>query len=60
MWELRQDASTSRWTNAFGLYEDTYRRVDSGWVFASRHYSSLARTAADGRGMDVFTIPGGG
>jgi hypothetical protein len=60
MWELRQDASTNRWTNAFGLYEDTYRRVDTGWVFASRHYSSLARTGADGRGMDVFTIPGTG
>jgi hypothetical protein len=61
MWELRQDAETQRWTNAFGLYEDTYVRVgEGGWVFASRHYSSLARTAADGRGMDVFSIPGGG
>src|SRR3954469_15729628 len=46
MWELRQDAGANRWTIAFGLYQDTYRRVDTGWVFASRHYSSLARTAA--------------
>jgi hypothetical protein len=60
MWELRQDAETSRWSNAFGLYEDTYQRHDGGWVFASRHYSSLARTAPDGKGMDVFTIPGAG
>jgi hypothetical protein len=60
MWELRQDAQTHRWTNAFGLYEDTYARVGGGWVFASRQYSSLARTATDGRGMDVFTIPGSG
>lgn len=58
MWELRQDVSTHRWSNAFGVYEDTYARVDGGWVFASRRYSSLARTAADGEGMDVFTIPG--
>ena len=60
MWELRQDSSTERWTNAFGLYEDTYQRHDGGWVFASRQYSSLARTAADGKGMDVFSIPGSG
>jgi hypothetical protein len=58
MWELRQDSASNRWTNAFGLYEDAYERHDGGWVFASRHYSSLARTAADGKGMDVFSIPG--
>lgn len=58
MWELRQDASTHRWTNAFGVYADQYARVDGRWLFASRHYSSLARTSTDGEGMDVFTIPG--
>jgi len=57
MWELRQDTSTHRWTNAFGVYDDQYALVDGGWRFASRHYSSLARTAADGEGMDVFTVP---
>jgi hypothetical protein len=56
MWELRQD-TTHRWSNAFGVYDDVYARIDDRWVFASRHYSSLARTASDGKGMDVFTIP---
>ena len=57
MWELRQDAGTHRWTNAFGVYSDHYALVDGQWSFASRHYSSLARTADDGKGMEVFTIP---
>ncbi len=57
MWELRQDASTHRWSNAFGVYHDDYVRSDGRWVFALRRYSSLARTADDDRGMDVFTIP---
>jgi hypothetical protein len=57
MWELRQDTS-HRWTNAYGLYRDQYAFVDGRWQFASRDYSSLARTSADGDGMDVFTVPG--
>jgi hypothetical protein len=59
MWELRQDAATHRWSNAFGLYRDRYERVAGRWVFAERRYSSLARTAADGDGMAVFGIPPG-
>ena len=58
MWELRQDAETHTWSNAYGVYHDEYARIDGTWRFASRHYSSLARTAADGDGMDVFTVPG--
>ena len=58
MWELRQDIATRRWSNAFGLYRDHYRRVDGRWVFAARQYSSLARSALDGDGMEVFTVPG--
>jgi len=57
MWELRQSVD-NRWSNAFGVYSDQYARVDGRWLFASRRYSSLARTTADGKGMDVFTIPG--
>ena len=57
MWELRQDAETHSWTNAYGMYSDQYTRVDDRWCFAARHYSSLARTGPDGNGMDVFTIP---
>lgn len=54
MWELRQDAATGRWTNAFGLYRDHYTVVDGSWRFAARSYSSLARTASD---SEVFAIP---
>ncbi len=34
----------SEWTSAFGLYRDTYRRIQGRWWFATRHYRSLART----------------
>lgn len=53
MVELRQDRDNGRWTNAFGVYHDTYTRADGTWRFAERHYQSLART---GRG-DVFPFP---
>jgi hypothetical protein len=55
--ELRQERAGHRWTTAFGLYRDTYRKDDGIWRFQSRDYTSLARTAADGRGMDVFEVP---
>jgi hypothetical protein len=55
--ELRQERDTHRWSTAFGLYRDTYRKDDDRWRFASRDYSSLARTSVDGDGMDVFPIP---
>ena len=57
MWELRQDAATHRWSNAYGLYQDRYARVDGRWVFAERRYASLARSAPDGEGMVVFPVP---
>jgi hypothetical protein len=57
MWELRQDTESHTWSNAFGLYNDQYAHIDGRWLFASRRYSSLARTAATGIGMEVFTIP---
>ncbi|NUU19994.1 MAG: nuclear transport factor 2 family protein [Streptomycetaceae bacterium] len=58
--ELRQDRESGRWTNAFGVYHDRYRRgpaVDGGpgrWRFAHRRYQSLARTT--GR-AEVFAFP---
>lgn len=57
MCELRQDADSHRWTNAFGLYLDTFVRRDGSWQYASRNYSSLARTSPDAGRMDVFTVP---
>jgi len=56
--ELRQERDGHRWTTAYGLYRDTYRKVDDTWRFATRDYSSLARTAATGPGMEVFPVPG--
>lgn len=58
LWELRQERDTGRWSNAYGLYRDRYRRIDGAWRFAERRYSSLARTAPDGDAMVVFPIPG--
>ncbi len=56
MWmsELRQFASTGRWSVIHGLYRDEYRRVGGRWWFADRRYQSLARTARD---VEVFPVP---
>jgi hypothetical protein len=51
--ELRQDAATGHATQAFGVYQDEYRRVDGRWWFSRREYQSLARS---GRG-EVFAFP---
>ncbi len=51
--ELRQDRSSGRWTNAFGVYHDEYARIHGRWWFARRRYQSLART---GR-AEVFPFP---
>ena len=53
MVELRQDNGGGAWTNAFGVYHDSYVKVDGRWRFAERQYQSLART---GRG-EVFEFP---
>ena len=53
MCELRQDRESGRFSRAFGVYHDEYRRVDGRWMFAARRYQSLART---GRG-EVFPFP---
>ena len=44
MQELRQDAESGHWTDAYGLYRDRYERVEGRWWFAGRRYRSLART----------------
>jgi len=51
--ELRQDAASGHFTQAFGVYQDDYRRIDGRWLFEQRNYQSLARS---GRG-DVFAFP---
>lgn len=58
MWmnELRHESPAGgRWTLAYGLYQDDFRRIDGKWWFTARRYQSLARTARD---FDVFPFPG--
>ena len=56
MVELRQDAGTGEWSNAFGIYNDVYSCVDGAWRFADRSYQSLARKVGNDR-ADVFSFP---
>lgn len=59
MCELRTDADTGEWNNAFGVYHDNYRRVDGEWRFAHRRYHSLARTSGAPHLAEVFGYPTG-
>lgn len=54
MCEIRHDPESDAWHNAYGLYEDRYRRVDGRWRIAERHYRSLARTGPE---PAVFGLP---
>jgi len=51
--ELRCDEEGT-WTEAYGLYQDRYRRTGDDWRMASRRYSSLART---GPRTEAFELP---
>lgn len=53
--ELRCDHEAV-WTEAYGLYEDRYRRRDGEWRIAGRRYSSLARR---GRSVEALGLPPG-
>jgi len=44
MCELRRDAGSLEWSNAFGVYHDRYRRTARGWRFERRDYRSITRT----------------
>lgn len=58
MCELRQDAATHEWSQAYGVYHDDYVGDASGsWRFARRRYHSLARTATPGPALEVFGFP---
>ena len=43
MCELRVPRGSKERSDAFGRYDDTYRKVDGTWRIASRRYRSLAR-----------------
>ena len=43
MVEIRQERGSGEWSNAFGLYRDTYEQYDGRWRFSQRSYRSIAR-----------------
>jgi hypothetical protein len=46
------------WTQAYGLYQDRYRRRDGAWRIEARRYSSLARHVLTGiEQVDSFALP---
>ena len=45
------------WSEAYGLYRDTYRRRDGAWRIAGRRYASLARRGPSG--TEAFAWPDG-
>ncbi|HWC36197.1 MAG TPA: nuclear transport factor 2 family protein [Mycobacteriales bacterium] len=54
MCEIRHHTAEDEWSTAYGVYSDTYRKVDGTWWFAERHYRSLART---GPQAGIFGVP---
>lgn len=53
MQELRQDAASGGWSDAYGVYHDRYQHDGERWRFAERRYQSLARTGRH----EVFPFP---
>ena len=53
--EIRQDHDGEH-TRAFGLYQDTLRRLDGEWRFMRRRYQSIARGASEDT-LDVLPPP---
>lgn len=56
LYELRHDPAEG-WSEAYGRYEDGYRKVDGRWWFASRRYRSLARGPATSS-VEVLPLDG--
>lgn len=49
--ELRHEHG--RFTHAYGLYRDDYRRIGNRWWFTRRRYQSLARTGPEFLAFDL-------
>jgi hypothetical protein len=56
MCEIRHETSIDAWHNVYGIYQDTYRRVDGRWWIADRRYRSISRQGPDAA---VFGVPPG-
>jgi len=53
MVELRQDRAGGGWSNAFGVYHDSYALTDGAWRFSERRYQGLARSDR----AEAFPVP---
>lgn len=51
--EHRQLADGALFSNAYGLYQDRFVRTTAGWLFATRWYQSLGRTATPGQSTSL-------
>lgn len=56
MVEVRQERGSGQWSNAFGVYQDSFIRTGDQWVFSERHYQSLARRTGT-EPATVFPFP---
>ena len=56
--ELRQAREDHRWTTAYGLYRDTYRKVEGAWKFATRDYVSIAAVLIPATEWTCSEFPG--
>ena len=54
MVEHRLDGNTGQETRAYGLYQDRYRRTESGWRFAARRFQP---TVWSGRDLSTQSLP---
>jgi hypothetical protein len=54
MCEIRHDPAADEWSTAYGLYQDSYERMDGTWFFSDRRYRSVARTGAN---AGIFGMP---
>jgi hypothetical protein len=44
--EVAEDAQTGDWIEFYGVYNDEYALIESGWRFSQRHYQTYARRRA--------------
>lgn len=54
--EIRHERDSGVWSTAYGLYQDTFVRLDGRWWFDERRYRSLARTGPD---EAILGVPAG-
>jgi hypothetical protein len=52
MSEIRQSAG--EFSQVYGRYDDTFRRIDGRWWFVARHYRTLARTTSASVSLEIF------